>query len=288
MTRAESATQSADAISLHDLVREIFRSWRLVSAVALLVAAVCVSAGMFLPKQYEATVVLSSVNDQAGGGNLGGIAARVGGLSSLIGLGSANSGRKAEAVAMLQSDAMAVVYIKSENLLPLLFAEQWDAKSGDWRVADQSNHSLWLGGRRFQKISSVKEDTSTGLVEFSIRWTDPVLAARWANDLVALANKSLQQRAIDRSERNIAYLKEQAGSTSSVEVKAAIYSLLQEELKSAMLAKGDDEYALRVLYPAVPPERPSSVGMIVWIAVGLIGGSILGVMTAMIKIGFRR
>jgi uncharacterized protein involved in exopolysaccharide biosynthesis len=39
---------------------------------------------------------------------------------------------------------------------------------------------------------------------------------------------------------------------------------LQNEISKMMLARGNDEYALKVIDPATPPERPSSPVPLYW------------------------
>jgi uncharacterized protein involved in exopolysaccharide biosynthesis len=117
----------------------------------------------------------------------------------------------------------------------------------------------------------VLTDNHTGLVTMSIKWTDPVAAATWANDLVKLTNDYLRKKAIDEAERSIAYLSEQASRTDVVGVKQAIFSILESEINKETLARGREEFALRVVDPAVPPEMATSPVASLWAIAGLIG-----------------
>jgi hypothetical protein len=47
----------------------------------------------------------------------------------------------------------------------------------------------------------------------------------WANELVRMTNDYLRDQAIQESERNIAYLNDQASKTDAVGAKQAIYAL---------------------------------------------------------------
>ena len=77
-----------------------------------------------------------------------------------------------------------------------------------------------------------------------------------ANGLVGLANELLRTRALEEAQRNIAYLNAQADRTNEVELRRAIFNLIESETKTLMLANGRTEYAFRVVDPAVPPEDP--------------------------------
>lgn len=74
---------------------------------------------------------------------------------------------------------------------------------------------MWMAVRRFQSnVVSIKEDTRNGKTTIAITWTDPIVAAKWANEFVALANELLRTRAMDDAQRNIAYLNSQIAKES--------------------------------------------------------------------------
>jgi uncharacterized protein involved in exopolysaccharide biosynthesis len=239
------------------------------------------AAAWLLPKKYEATVLLSPVTNQAGSGGLGALSSAVsqlGGLASLAGLSaSGGSGTKAESIATLQSEVLTERFIRENNLLPLLFHDKWDSQQNKWRPgAPRSMPTLWKGNQYFNKqVRGVKETARTGLVTMTVTWTDPAVAADWANGLVKLANDYLRDKAITESERNIAYLTEQIGKTSVIPVRDSMYSLMETEIKKEMLARGSDEYALKVIDPAVAPERPASPQPVLWILAALCAGLML-------------
>jgi uncharacterized protein involved in exopolysaccharide biosynthesis len=135
---------------------------------------------------------------------------------------------------------------------------------------------LWKANRLFsKKIRTVTEDRKTGMVTLTIEWTDPVVAAKWANDLVRLTNDYLRDKAIRESEQHIAYLNREAANTDVAEVRAAIYKVLESEIKNVMLAKGPGEYALKVIDPATPPEKKSGPTRSLWVLGGFLGGLVM-------------
>jgi capsular polysaccharide biosynthesis protein len=130
--------------------------------------------------------------------------------------------------------------------------------------------TLWKANLLFKtKIRGVATDTKTGLVTVSITWTDAKVAAQWANALVRLANDYLRTQAIDEGERNIAYLTDQAPKMDVLGVKQAMFSILQDEINKVMLARGNVDYALKVVDPAFAPEMTASPKRWVWLFVGM-------------------
>lgn len=193
--------------------------------------------------------------------------------------------RKSETLAVLQSEALTEQYIKDNDLLKVLYADKWDALTKRWKVTDPKKiPTLWKANRDFRKkIRSLASDTKTGLATLTISWRDANTSAKWANDLVRLTNDYLRSKAIQTSERNIAYLDEQAKKTDVLEIRQAIYTILQSEINKAMIARGTDEYALKIIDPAVAPEEPSTPHPVLWILLAVFVGLVLSVGIAFVQ-----
>ena len=204
-----------------------------------------------------------------------------------IGLGQGNT--KAISIATLQSRVLTESYIRDENLLPVLFIDKWDEKNQKWKIDDPKKIPTLLDGNNlFDKtIRKVSENKLTGLVSLSIRWKDPIQAAKWANDLVTRTNSYLRQLAIEESNRNILYLQQQLKVTSIVEIQQAISNLLGSEIKTIMLAQGNDEYAFHVIDPAVVPEHKVSPKRMLYAVFGLVFGLIVSSLIALAQNALR-
>jgi uncharacterized protein involved in exopolysaccharide biosynthesis len=269
-----------DEINLRELFR-IFWGRRLsVALVALICGCAALAAALLIPKKYTASMVLSPVGssmDRFGGEAAGGSSAsEYAGLASLVGINIPGNDQKEEAIALLKSNVITREFIQRQNLLPVLYSSRWDAARGRWRNGVHVP-TLWEGSRYFEKkIEKVEEDTKTELVTLSIEWKDPRQAADWANELVATTNAYSRQKAINEAERDIAFLNVQAAKTQYVEEREGIFSILETELTKEMLAKGSDEYSIKVVDPAFAPEKPSFPLPVLWTAGGLFLGVVLG------------
>lgn len=263
--------------------RELFDIfWRGRWIIILSAMSACIMAGFVaasLPKKYQATIVVSAVSANSANGRMGGLgslASQFGGLASIAGITLGNDTEKSESIAVLQSGLLTERYISENNLLPVIFHKAWDSEKKQWKTDDlKKMPTLWKANQYFKKkIRAVAEDKKTGLLSVTIVWTDPQVAARWANDLVKVTNDYLRNKAIEQSERHIAYLTEQAAKTEMVQVRSAIYAVMESELKNAMLARGDEEFALKIIDPAVPSERPFSPNMLLWVVAGIVFGAL--------------
>jgi uncharacterized protein involved in exopolysaccharide biosynthesis len=262
----------ADEISLRDLFTE-FRNSKVILCVLIAVFTVGGGIlGLLSEKEYQASALLSpTIEDNTGRmGGLSALASQYSGLASLAGISLPGSKGKDEAIAVLQSELLTESYIRDKNLLPILYAKLWDPRTGKWLTSDPKKiPTLWKANRLFTKqIRGVSEDKKGSLVVLTIKWKDPKQAALWANDLVKLTNSYLRNKAIQEAQRNIVYLNEQAAKTNVIEAQKAVYSLLETEINKEMVARGREEYALKVIDPAFVPERPSSAGTVM---LGLLG-----------------
>jgi uncharacterized protein involved in exopolysaccharide biosynthesis len=76
----------------------------------------------------------------------------------------------------------------------------------------------------------------------------------------------------------------QLANISVMEIRNSIYALMESEIKKQMLARGSDEYALKVIDPAQPPEKAASPQRILWALFGLCLGLLLSLSYAFVKV----
>ncbi len=280
-TTAKENAPTLTEFSLRQILSILWNGRWLVIVLTVLSTTAAGIAAWYIPKTYEAAIVISPAAENSGSqmgtsGSLGQFA----GLASLAGLSSGGDSKKAESMTVLQSEALTEKYIADNQLLPILFASKWDSTKMDWRESDKEKQpTLWKGNRMFrQKIRNVVTNPKTGIATMTISWRDPKLAAEWANGLISLANAYLRDKALIQSDKNVSYLTSEAAKTDVVGVKLAIYSILQAEISKAMLARGNDEYAFKVLDRAAVPEQQAAPRKVLWLA----GGFALGVLLSVV------
>jgi len=268
--------------------------WLLILSVLFCTIAAVVLVEV-IPSRYEAETLLSPATEQSEHSGLGSalgsaVSDLSGGISSLAGLSfSGTDAARAEAVATLQSEALTERYISDHKLLPVLYSSSWDSAQQKWDTDDPRKiPTLWKGNQYFKRrVRTVAQNGKTGLVTLTITWKDPQLAAQWANDLVKLTNDYMRDKAIRESERNIAYLNEEAAKTGVVELRNAIYGLMELEIKKEMMARGSEEYALKVIDPATTPERRTFPQPLLWTIGGFALGLVLGIIALVIRHSLR-
>lgn len=272
-----------------DLLLFLWRSrWiALIGSCSLGIAAGAIS--LIVPNEYNATVTILPLSGRNGSNALDSLTSSMSGLSGLASLAGihlhGSSGLEAEALGTLQSRILTNQFIQQHHLLPVLFSNEWDPVKHTWKTPDTSKiPTYWDADFLFKhNIRTVTRDPKTGLITLSIRWKNPALAADWANGLVALTNSYLQQRAIAKYNREIAYLDHRISLTNLLPVKNALYLLMEAQIKNEMIAQGRSQFALKVIDPAIAPQKKSSPKRFLWVVGGFLGGLFLSLIGALVR-----
>jgi len=240
----------------------------------VLIACLCMATAYALIATpiYRAQIVFTPV-EQGEQDKMASIAAQFGGLASMAGVSVGGGGGKSStALAVLKSRNFTTEFISEEKLLPILFDDSKDTPT------------LWKAFELFDKdVRNVSEDKKNALVTMSIEWKDPALAAKWANELVKRLNRFQREAAIAEADKNIAFLKKELEKTSLVDMRQAIYRLIEAQTKSAMIANVRDEFAFKIIDPAVPPEKKIKPKRAMIVMLGFIGGAFLGLCAVFIR-----
>jgi uncharacterized protein involved in exopolysaccharide biosynthesis len=225
---------------------------------------------------YRSEVLLIAAENRTDQGLLGRLG-QLGGLASLAGINIGTT-NKVEPLAILKSREFAESFIEQRRLMPVLFADLWDADAKKWRTRPDRTPDIRDAISYFdKKVRRVTEDRKTGLVKLTIEWKDPVLAARWANEMAREINRQTRERALKTSTTNIAYLRSELQATRLVTLQDAIGRLLESEMQQLMIAQGNEQFAFRVIDKGQVPKGSFKPKRLVAIA----GGAVVGIFLAM-------
>lgn len=258
-------------------------------------------ASLFVSDTYRATALLSPVQSDRGMGMLEG---QFGGLASLVGVDIGGTGNKVhETIAIMKSRDFINRFIEAHDLYFSLFAVKpkkfFDSESGidesifnpvtsSWVVDDKQGStkkpSSWKSYELFSRILAVELDKKTGLVEVSVEWHDPLLAKNWVDWLVKDVNEYLKMMEVAEAERNILFLKKSLENTSIASFQEAFYKLIENQMKTTMLAETREEFALKTLDPAVVAEESIGPRRFVVGVLGFVFGVVLGSFCAYFRV----
>jgi LPS O-antigen subunit length determinant protein (WzzB/FepE family) len=259
---------------------ELLLAWRVLAVTTLAGALLALVMALSTPPKFRAQALVAPVLQSEGAGAGGGALRSLGGLAALanIDLG-AGGGRKDQSFATLSSLGFAREFIQKHNLLPVLYAERWDAQAGRWKSGARVP-TLGEAVKVFtDDVVSIVDDKKTSFVTVTVDWGSPQQAAEWANGMIDMVNDKLRAEAINHTARSLEYLNGELAKTSVIELRQAIYRLVEEQENNAMVANVQHDYAYRFIDAAVTPEKKHSpkraVMTVVGAAVGLFVGTLL-------------
>jgi len=268
-----------EGISLRQVLGILWSGKTVIIATTILFAIGSVAYALLAKEIFRAEALLVPAEQQSApmiGGQLGGLAA-------LAGV-NMTEGSGVEALAVLRSRQFARDFIEQRDLMPVIFEDEWDAENERWLTDDPTEMpDLRDGVKLFhEEILLVSEERGTGLVTLGVEWTDPDVAAEWASVLVRRLNDRLREGALREAETNVAYLESEMTNTTLFNLQESIGRLLESELQKLMLAKGNEEYAFKIVDPPVPPKQRVRPKRALTAVVGTLLGGLLGVFIVLV------
>jgi len=289
-------TQNAianDEIDIGGLFAAIWQGKWIIIATTLVFTVSAVFYASSLPDIYKSEVTLAPVAGQGGvqlPGQLGGLAALAG-----VNLGGAGGGDKTGlALEILKSRDFISRFIEQNDLyVPIVAARGWDrsnntlllatdiydVKSKQWvrkvTAPFQPKPSNQEAFEEFEGLFAVSHDKTSGMVRMSLEHFSPYLAKEWLDILVKAINEEMRQRELTEAEKSIAYLNSQIAQTNLADVRTMLFSLIEEQTKTLMLANVREEFVFKTIDPAVVAERKSEPKRTLIIILALMLGSVL-------------
>lgn len=273
MQEIQNRTHADGEIDLRELFRAIWAGKWLILVVTSIFTTASVFYALQLPNIYKSEVTLAPVSENASlkiPGQLGGLAALAG-----VNLGGAGGGDKIGlALEILKSREFIGRFIEQNDLyLPIMAAQGWDSNSNQLKIDPKIydiNSNQWVRKvsspflpkpskletyETFRRLFSVSQDKTTGMVKLNVQHYSPFLAKTWADQLVEAINEEMRTRELAEAERSISYLNKQITQTNLADLRAMLFSLIEEQTKTVMLANVRDEYVFKTVDPAVVAER---------------------------------
>ena len=294
--------QYDDEIDLRELFGVLWAGKIKIVAITAVFAIASVIYALSVPNQYKATALLSPA--QSSGGGLSGALGQLGGLAAMAGvsLGGGESSEAQVAQEIMKSWSFIEGFIQSNNLAVEVYAaEGWnkgsnelqidsdiyDVSKSQWLVKDDDTGELgppssWKLFEKFSEKLAVSENKKSGLLSVSIEYYSPQIAKQWLDLYVAAINDYMQKRKMAKVTRNIEYLEAQIKKTNIAEMQEVFYTIIEEQIKSKMLAEASPDYAFVVVSPSMVPEEKSQPKRALICILGTLLGGMLSVLWVLV------
>jgi hypothetical protein len=272
-----------DVIDLRGVIRTIAGAWKPLALTAIACGLVTAGLSLTMRDYYRGEALVAPVVPESLEQH-GGLESELGGIASIVGVElPGEGGKKAQAFATLTSKGFTADFLTSQNLMPILFADKWDADAHRWRKGVKPP-TLEAGVKKFTStVRTIAQDKKTGMVKITVDWYSPELAAEWANRLIEMANDRLRTVAIKDADLSIEYLNKELAKTNVVEMQHAIYRVIEDQVDRAMLANVQREYAFKVIDPAVAPVTKAGPHRSILTLVGAAVGFFIGLIVLYVR-----
>lgn len=256
---------NSDELSLRELVLVLWGKKLFILGSVILSAIVAVVYVKSLPNIYRSDALLSPVVAKSGlnvSGQLGGLAA-LAGVDIGKGAGSSNVDL---ALQIIKSRAFVKKFIEQHSLsVPLMASVDWDKNSNELIIDNEIYHEInkeWSEKppteqemyKAFVSLLLIKTDKVDGVITISFDHYSPGFAQQVVSSLIKDINDEMRNRDINDAQLSVSFLNDKLNETTVSDLRTMLFSLIQEQTKTIMLASVKKEYTLSVIDPAVVPE----------------------------------
>ncbi|MBF4281080.1 LPS O-antigen length regulator, partial [Vibrio anguillarum] len=110
----------------------------------------------------------------------------------------------------------------------------------------------------------------------------------WVELLVKDLNDWIKNEKLTETRQNISYLEQQLEKTKLVDMQSVFYQLIEEQMKSLMLAEVKDEFAFKTIDPAVVPEEKAGPKRALICVLATLLGGMLGIAIVLVRFAFKK
>jgi uncharacterized protein involved in exopolysaccharide biosynthesis len=292
---------SDDQIDLKELFRVLWRGKKLIVAFSASFALIFAIVASMLPNKYISSSVLAPANPQSSG--LPRSLSKFGGLASLAGF-SGVGGHDEPLIAqeIIQSWGFIESFIERNNLQVQIYAvsgwiketnslsineDIYDVDNQKWLILDDDGQTRaptsWELYERFSKMLTLSTDSDSGMTNLSIEHYSPYIAKQWVDLIFTDINSYMQRRKLNKVNSNIEYLQAQVEKTSIADMEQVFYTLIEEEIKSKMLAEATPEHTFVVVSQSMVPEKTSGPNKIFILTIGTLFGFFSSILIVLIR-----
>jgi uncharacterized protein involved in exopolysaccharide biosynthesis len=205
----EGQVSNTEEINIFDYYRVLKRHKKMIACILGVVSVLAVITSLLWPKTYTAEAVIMPVSTSGGG--ISPLASQFSGLASMMGvsLSGADNGAQ-KIVTILNSRTLIENVINSENLMPVLFEDMWDAKQGKWKSDNPEElPNMEAAVRAVRGCVIITLDELSFKITLSSASPDPKLAARVANAYLRELQSFINSNSLTAAKRNRIFIEQQ-------------------------------------------------------------------------------
>ena len=286
---------------IEDLVADIVKRWALVVLSTILGGLLAFYMLSGASDVYRTSMVLVPVKNDLQAPKSGIMGALpLGNVGSLLGLGGTD--RDLERFMLMFSSIEIAERLETKHgVMKTIFASEWNGTTQKWQpkvknlkakirsyilsIFDRGKWTAPNYGRLSEYVFGsilVEPIPKVGALSLTMDHDDPEFAKRWMQMVYEEIDLKLREEAISRTTHMIGYLENKLATISNVEHRQALVGLLAGQERTMMLIQNKGPFKVKVLTPAITKDQPISPRPIRTLALGIVGGGILGIILAIL------
>lgn len=293
-----------DEINLLEYWQVIYNHRRLIGYIVAGIVVATVIVSLLLTNIYQGRAVIMPVSSQKEGQGTSSLGAM---MAQQVGIMPPSGVQGAEIVNLLKSNIVREKFINSNNLLPVLFEESWDAEKQDWKRGgiklnplfwigkgigavtgfihekpaslkkDTDVPDIWDGLRKIEDIVKVKHNIKENIITVTVDFKDPQIAATMTSQLLTTLVDHMSDEAKRVAKTNKDYLEDQLAKNTDPFIKQKIYALIATQIETIMMAEIKENFAFKIIDPPKVPDRKIKPKRALMVVLSLVVGLFLAV-----------
>jgi uncharacterized protein involved in exopolysaccharide biosynthesis len=246
-----------DEINLLDLFIVVLKHKWMIFWVVFLAGIAAVAISLLMPNVYRSEAAITPTAQSRGSGS-GALAAlgEMGGLGGMIAPDLLQtSGSLEQFDLVLKSRELTNIIVLKYNLLPILYADFWDAEQNRWKPEMKKPPSWQDTYKLMQKMLKSVPDKKQNVVRLSFEFKDPKVAQTILNYYVTGLSEYLRQSVLVDSTAQLKALYEQLAKQTDPLLKNRIYGMIAGQIEKETVAMVQRYYGFNVLDPAFVPDK---------------------------------
>jgi uncharacterized protein involved in exopolysaccharide biosynthesis len=258
----------------HELLRYKYR----IAIIAILGAGMVFGLSWLIEERFSAQATVAiNVNEAPGGvqpKNYRG-ANTIGAIEYDFIIDGIQGNERERHLARMESFGFISWFITEQNLLPWLYAKDWDETNEKWKEGVEPDMREAVKAFKTEGLY-VSIDKKTDLLNIRITADIPERAAYLANDFVQAFNRYVRNLYAEELKNRRVYLERRLKEVSNTEIHRSIYRLLEAQLAVESLINARANYPLEMIQPATEPLFESYPKRKKWTALTLVGLLFIG------------
>lgn len=249
---------------------------------------------LILPNIYKSEALLMPQEETSG---MGGMLGQYSGMAGLAGISiPTESGTKSqEAISRVRSfDFFSKYFLPRIELANLVAVKKWDSDQNiviyNKKIYDDETKK-WVGKpkseqeayKSYKRSLSIIEDKKTSFVILSMKHHSPFIAQSWTQIIIDEIHESMRDQDKIQSTKSINFLNSLSLTVQYEEIKKALSSLQQEQMKQLMMIEANEDYIFKILDPPIAPEKKSEPSRSIIVILGTLLGFIVSIIYSLIK-----